>query len=44
MAKDKEKKQLAKSLRNFWTCAHPVTQVVPNKKAYNRKREKKQYQ
>ena len=26
--------------RNFWTCARPVTQIVPNKRAYNRKREK----
>ena len=34
------KKQNAKQMRNFWTCARPVTQIVPNKKAYNRKRKK----
>lgn len=34
------KKQQAKKNRSFWTCARPVTQVVPNKRAYNRKREK----
>lgn len=30
----------AKRMRNFWTCARPVTQSVPNKKAYSRKRLK----
>ena len=30
----------AKKARSFWTCARPVTQIVPNKRAYNRKREK----
>jgi len=34
------KKQEAKRRRNFWTCARPVTQIVPNKKDYNRKRAK----
>lgn len=34
------KRQQAKRFRNFWTCARPVTQSVPNKKAYNRKRQK----
>lgn len=34
------KKQKAKKARSFWTCARPVTQIVPNKKAYNRKRNK----
>jgi len=34
------KKLRAKKQREFWTCARPVTQVVPNKKAYNRKRAK----
>lgn len=38
---DKNKRKLqAKKARNFWTCARPVTQIVPNKRAYNRKREK----
>lgn len=32
------KKEKAKRMRNVWTCARPVTQIVPNKKAYNRKR------
>jgi len=35
MRKIQNKKQ-----RGFWTCARPVTQIVPNKKAYNRKRIK----
>lgn len=34
------RKLQAKRARNFWTCARPVTQIVPNKRAYNRKREK----
>lgn len=34
------RKLQAKKVRNFWTCARPVTQIVPNKRAYNRKREK----
>ena len=34
---DKNRRKLqAKRARNFWTC----TQIVPNKRAYNRKREK----
>jgi hypothetical protein len=38
---DKNRRKLqAKKARNFWTCARPVTQIVPNKRAYNRKREK----
>ena len=38
---DKNRRKLqAKKVRNFWTCARPVTQIVPNKRAYNRKREK----
>lgn len=38
---DKNRRKLrAKRARNFWTCARPVTQIVPNKRAYNRKREK----
>lgn len=40
MTEKNEKKQKAKKSRNFWTCARPVTQIVPNKKAYNRKRNK----
>lgn len=40
MTEKNEKKEKAKKLRNFWTCARPVTQIVPNKKAYNRKRNK----
>lgn len=40
MTEKNEKKQKAKKLRNFWSCARPVTQIVPNKKAYNRKRNK----
>lgn len=35
-----KKKEFAKKFRNFWTCARPVTQSVPNKKAYYRNREK----
>lgn len=38
---DKNRRKLqAKKARNFWTCVRPVTQIVPNKRAYNRKREK----
>lgn len=38
---DKNKRKLqAKKARSFWTCARPVTQIVPNKRAYNRKCEK----
>lgn len=40
MVEKNEKKELAKKMRNFWTCARPVTQTVPNKRAYNRKRER----
>lgn len=40
MVEKNEKKERAKKMRSFWTCARPVTQTVPNKKAYNRKREK----
>lgn len=40
MIEKNKKKQQAKQFRNFWTCARPVTQSVPNKKAYNRKRQK----
>lgn len=40
MTEKNKKKQNAKKMRNFWTCARPVTQIVPNKKAYNRKRNK----
>lgn len=40
MIEKNAKKQKAKSMRNIWTCARPATQIVPNKKAYNRKREK----
>lgn len=35
-----QKKEYAKKFRNFWTCARPVTQSVPNKKAYDRNRER----
>lgn len=40
MTEKNEKKQDAKKFRNFWTCARPVTQTIPNKKAYSRKRNK----
>lgn len=40
MLEKNKKKQDAKRRRGLWTCARPVTQVVPNKKAYNRKRAK----
>lgn len=40
MTEKNQKKQSAKKFRNFWTCARPVTQSVPNKKAYDRNREK----
>ncbi len=40
MIEKNRKKQQAKRFRNFWTCARPVTQSVPNRKAYNRKRLK----
>lgn len=40
MTEKNVKKQRAKKQRSFWTCARPVTQIVPNKRAYNRKREK----
>lgn len=38
MTEKNQKKLEAKKRRGFWTCARPVTQVVPNKKAYNRKK------
>lgn len=37
---EKCKKHRAKGQGEFWTCARPVTQIVPNKRAYNRKQEK----
>lgn len=40
MTEKNDKKAKAKKFRNFWTCARPVTQIIPNKKAYNRKRNK----
>lgn len=40
MIEKNRKKLQAKRFRNFWTCARPVTQSVPNKKAYNRKKQK----
>lgn len=40
MTEKNAKKQRAKKQRSFWTCARPVTQIVPNKRAYNRKRQK----
>ena len=40
MLEKNAKKLQAKKHRSFWSCARPVTQVVPNKKAYNRKRIK----
>ena len=40
MLEKNKKKQAAKRLRGVWTCARPVTQIVPNRKAYNRKRQK----
>ena len=40
MTEKNVKKQQTKKQRNFWTCARPVTQISPNKKAYNRKRNK----
>ena len=40
MTEKNRKKLEAKKRRNLWTCARPVTQVVPNKKAYNRKKAK----
>lgn len=35
----KQKAQENQKRRNFWEVC-PVTRVVPNKKAYNRKRDK----
>ncbi|WP_196031584.1 hypothetical protein [Flavonifractor plautii] len=40
MVEKNKKKADAKKSRNFWSCARPVTQIVPNKKAYNRNRVK----
>jgi len=40
MIEKNRQKAEAKRRRNLWTCARPVTQIVPNKKAYNRKRIK----
>ena len=37
--KRKRKRKRTTGLRNFW-IRNPQTQVVPNKKAYNRKQEK----
>ena len=40
MTEKNQKKEYAKKFRNFWACARPVTQSVPNKKAYDRNRQK----
>lgn len=40
MTEKNQKKEYAKKFRNFWACARPVTQSVPNKKVYDRNREK----
>lgn len=40
MVEKNQKKKKAKTHRVEWTCARPVTQIVPNKKAYSRKRYK----
>lgn len=32
MTEKNVKKQEAKRIRNFWTCARPVTQIVPKKR------------
>lgn len=40
MIEKNKKKEQAKRMRNRWTCARPVTQIVPNKRAYSRKRNK----
>lgn len=40
---DKNKRKLeAKQRRNTWTCARPVTQVVPNKKKKSRQQFKRE--
>ena len=37
MTEKNRRKAETKARRGFWTCACPVTQIVPNKKAYSRK-------
>lgn len=40
---DKNKRKLeANQRRNTWTCARPVTQIVPNKKKRSRQQLKKE--
>lgn len=40
---EKNKKKLEnKKLRNSWSCARPVTQIVPNKKKRSRQQLKKE--
>ena len=43
MTEKNQKKEYAKKFRSFWTCTRPVTQSVPNKKAYDRNRQKDSY-
>ena len=38
----KDKKELDSKKRNTWGNTNPVTRVQPNKKAYDRKRDKKE--
>lgn len=40
MTEKNRQKAETKARRGFWTCARPVTQIVPNKKVYSRKRTK----
>lgn len=40
MIEKNRKKIDAKRFRGLWSCARPVTQIVPNKKRYDRKRYK----
>jgi len=43
MKKKPAKKPITKYVRNMWT-RKPVTQVVPNKKKYDRKRDKRNFE
>ena len=41
MTKKNADKEYAKTKRGDWNGVNPITKIIPNKKNYNRKRDKK---
>ena len=39
----KKKKEMDRERRSYWGQLNPTTRVIPNKKKYNRKRDKRNY-